>query len=1689
MIKVFKKLLSGVLLPVVVLCTLVTTGLLSSCNEPDMPFLILNEEVVVINSETTKFSVDVKSNETWTASTTASWVKVANVGGYNKGQFEVLVESNQTPNERSAEISVKSENCAVTLLLRQSSKGTILTISEEAVNFTKNADSKGITVACNNEWNVTSSSSWCTVSKDNGTGLGAFEINVSENNSGVDRTAIVSIITESNGVIALKEIKVYQSASNADLVVTPADKTFTAAGGEFIVSVVTNGTWKATTDSDWVTLNKASGSGDFNIPVSVEENVTGGERTATISIYTGAENENRVIREVVITQVGEEFFLEVPVADYALDKEAQSISIPFIVGGSDIKVIASSGASWAKVAAIGEDKVEVTINENITGTAREIGLVITAKAALGTPISRYVRIAQSPTINCLDVLVKELAVSFAGEKIRIPIYTNTDVATRTNVSWINVAIEESDVVVTIDKNETAALRQGFVTINTTSEKGDPISKTVAITQYSEEAALAVSPSEQSFLAPVQSFVMDVITTGTWKAATDCAWITLSATSGKGDAMVTANVTENTTGSERKGVITFATGPENSKRVVCKVVVTQSPDEFYFDVPVETYYFDKSWSTLYVHYNVSDSTLVPSVKINSDWIVLDFIKDCMAQFRINENATAKAREATIVFTMENLKGQLVTDEVKVLQSPTVNFLDVLTDEVVLSPYGEEYFIPVITNAEISFKSSSDWCEVDNDTRYLRISAGRNETAQGREAEVVIYVSSGKGEVLSKKIKVIQPSIENALMVTPGSQIVTAAAQSFEFTVVTRTEWTIQSDKSWVTFDEVSNEGDDVVTVNVSANTTGKDRSAVISVISSSINGERIIENVAVTQLANDFYFIVPQKSFAFDKNATDAQTAVIFEYIAVGDIISVDASSNEKWCEIDIDDVAKTGTINVSENTTAEPRFATIQITAVPAGKEPVVKTIMVAQAPTVNVLDIYVDEYIVNWQGEEFSLPIYTNTELTISSSNINWCTIPTYTEGQQYFDIIVAENTSGFARNAIVTLKTTSEKGEKLTKIITIRQESNLAYFELDHEAFAVTKAEGEVGVGFSLSTDLEVVDIISSTNADWLGVEPIVDSLILTYEENTTDQPREATATFKIETPNGELLTQKVVVRQSPTENILDVFVNEYNVSWQGEIFNFIVNANTPINVTSSSLWCQVDPAIDSVKVTVLPNTTGEPREAFITLKTNDTKGRIITKIITIRQESNIAYFQVDHEVYVFTNALGTQNIDFQLSADMDSTDISLSTNNNWASVTNNSGTITVTYTANTSEQTRFEDVTLSITAPNGELLTQKVTLVQSPTEYYLDVIEDEVHFTADGGDEGVAVYHNAIAADFTQTTNVAWLDVNQSVVDENIYFFTAETNTSFAAREASVVFSATFASGRTERKVVKVTQDADVLNVGFYQDDIISNYEAKDDITVMMYGVDTINGDEQYNANVDWIQGITYNDQTLSFDITEDNTTGQVRQGVITFTYTINDVVKVLKLTVFQLPTESEFELGTSLMIFDEQEHSFTIPYTVTPANVSATISIISNTDWMTVIGNNIHLSENNAPAPREGYLSIIATLSDGSTQSAVLKVFQGGEDYWFHLIHTDNSQYLPYYGGSFQVDYVTSDEQKVIVSTSAGWLGESSHTYDENGGHIIFNCGSNSYYSRSATIDLFGIDPISGKEFPITIPVYQSAHHPY
>jgi hypothetical protein len=144
-----------------------------------------------------------------------------------------------------------------------------------------------------------------------------------------------------------------------ELSVDPTAIAAVAEAGNYSIAITSNAAWIATKETEWLSLNAASGTGNGTVIVNVAANPTVEPRTGNVLIISGM-----LSHTIAVTQAGMDVLLNVDPATLAADANTGEYTLTVT---SNTAWTVSAGAEWLALnpaSGTGNGTVKVTVSEN-----------------------------------------------------------------------------------------------------------------------------------------------------------------------------------------------------------------------------------------------------------------------------------------------------------------------------------------------------------------------------------------------------------------------------------------------------------------------------------------------------------------------------------------------------------------------------------------------------------------------------------------------------------------------------------------------------------------------------------------------------------------------------------------------------------------------------------------------------------------------------------------------------------------------------------------------------------------------------------------------------------------------------------------------------------------------------------------------------------------------------------------------------------------------------------------------------------------------------------------------------------------------------------------------------------------------------------------------------------------------------
>ena len=486
-----------------------------------------------VNGGTNSATVSANFND-WSVSSD-SWISTSESGN----TVHVSVNSTNPGNTArtgTVTISGRGNTKAITVLQGPS---IISSVSASSLSFGVDGGTKSSTVTANfSTWEVTPDQDWITTTKSGNT----VHVLVNSSNPGnTVRTGTVTISGNGN----TKTITVSQDASVISSV-SPTSLTYGLTGGTKTSTVTANfNDWAVSDNSSWITTSKSGNV--VNIHVT-SGNLNSTNRTGAVTI-SGREN----TKTVSVTQTGVSLSLNKSSLGYDYNPtSSQTVSIT-----SNYNWAISENSHWiatSKTSGSGNSTFTISCLTN-SGSSSRTGTVTVTSGN----VTKTITITQ----ECpeLDYKVSgitnpsSVSVDAASSAKRVYIYSNAGSwAVTDNVPWITVSNAagngDGNATLNISSNPGSSSRTATITISSTH-----ITKTFTVTQTAE--SLTVSPTDIMVDSSPGSTSFTITSNTSWAISENHDWISLSRTSGSGNATIYVNYGRNTNIFYRLGIITVS----------------------------------------------------------------------------------------------------------------------------------------------------------------------------------------------------------------------------------------------------------------------------------------------------------------------------------------------------------------------------------------------------------------------------------------------------------------------------------------------------------------------------------------------------------------------------------------------------------------------------------------------------------------------------------------------------------------------------------------------------------------------------------------------------------------------------------------------------------------------------------------------------------------------------------------------------------------------------------------------------------------------------------------------------------------------------------------------------------------------------------------------------------------------------
>lgn len=584
-------------------------------------------------------------NSAWQFSGVPSWLTVTPKSGNTTAAITITASENLSADTARTSIFYLESNeegwkYKLPIHVTQEAASSYITPSSKTVSFTGSKGSQTISVLSNIEWTVSSSTSWVNAEKS--MDKTSVIIKVEANPTDVSRTACVTL--DGAGRVT-STIQITQEAAG----VTGSTETieFERDASSKSISITADAPWTTKTSGSWISVSPESGdAGSYSLNIKVTENSSVNQRTGYVYVNIGSSTK-----------------LQVPVIQKGIYIESDTESITFTADSETKQIAISSNTEWdimsypewlkvSPLSGINKQVVSVISQKNFNVSSRS-GVIKIGKDALS--VSTNINVKQEGMTLSVDNNLLQFSNTASSQEVLIS--TIAEWSASTSDGWIHLSptsgIGNTTIMVSVDENTGENNRAGSIRL-TSGE----LSQNISVVQ--QGSYFNISTSSKTFDSHGGTLQLSFSTNEQWTAtiSDNASWISLSSTSGNGDA--TIDITASDNASMKKRNATLFIKPLGSQGVSIPII----QEGRFLKINVQEIAFGREGGTSEnVEINTDGTYTISS---NEEWVNINKKGENVYSLVASANQGA-IRQTHIVISMTGLfDGETYIDNILVYQ---------------------------------------------------------------------------------------------------------------------------------------------------------------------------------------------------------------------------------------------------------------------------------------------------------------------------------------------------------------------------------------------------------------------------------------------------------------------------------------------------------------------------------------------------------------------------------------------------------------------------------------------------------------------------------------------------------------------------------------------------------------------------------------------------------------------------------------------------------------------------------------------------------------------------------------------------------------------------------------------------------------------------------------------------------------
>ena len=348
------------------------------------------------------YQLEVKSDVSWSASTSQSWINVS-PQGVNNGDAILYVSTtmNGSVSERSGNVYLSIGGKDL-IQIPVYQKGLFFEVDKSSISFGQQASTGDIEINTNTTWQVISKPDFIeAITPPSGnSGTTKLCITVMENQGG-DRSG--SIVLGNPSVTGLTQT-ISVSQAGYDFNVSETDVSLQAfVTRTHEISIATNANWTVESNAEWLHVSPTNGHGNEKITVNADINPSIKQRNAKVRIST---NTNLSPIELNITQKGQSFTVSSENLSYTSKGGTNSITVTSDCESFDVVSLPSwLTKSNGSTTSNQSTRISFTAPEYFGEQERRGEIIISLKnLSNGEKYERKINVAQYPPVQTISLI-------------------------------------------------------------------------------------------------------------------------------------------------------------------------------------------------------------------------------------------------------------------------------------------------------------------------------------------------------------------------------------------------------------------------------------------------------------------------------------------------------------------------------------------------------------------------------------------------------------------------------------------------------------------------------------------------------------------------------------------------------------------------------------------------------------------------------------------------------------------------------------------------------------------------------------------------------------------------------------------------------------------------------------------------------------------------------------------------------------------------------------------------------------------------------------------------------------------------------------------------------------------------------------------------------------------------------------